>query len=329
MEYLMIAVFMCIALTTIVCGGINTVLSQNDLKIEVRPNPDRGWHQTWKPGPDEIWRAIPNSNGDWVPDTTKNLESLLMRSAEVINDTLRVPFNGEIKVENHGDGPMVRSREALDKLRALRQDGKNIRTAIKGPFCIFLDTGPRFTNDWRQIVYQFAHEFCHILTAFEDVTHDNPNAWFHEAICELASGYVLLEWQVSGYPASDYWEEQVKIARDDQEVRSYWEDEKGNISVSLNEWLEKHEDQPQKQLDSYGWWNAGEETQKWRNHFMYVARVLLPIFIEDPSGWNAIRKLPASRGMLKEYLQDWHKQVDDADKEFVKKVASKFGYTVE
>ena len=318
MEYLMIAVFMCIALTTIVCGGINTVLSQNGLKIEVRPNPDRGWQV----------------------DTTKDLESLLMKSAEVINDTLRVPFNGEIEVvENDSEGPMVYERSP----------GESV-------FLILLGLSLEFPTYCPRIVYQFAHEFCHILSNFEAVSKHNPNTWFHEAICELASGYVLLEGQqhfnyewlwpngeVPGETTTDYWKGEIERARKDSEVRNYWEDEKGNISVSLNEWLEKHEDQLQKQLDSYGWWNpeeetqkwrnhlwnAGEETQKWRNHFVYVARVLLPIFIKDPSGWNAIRKLPASRGMLREYLQDWHKQVDDSDKEFVKKVASKFGYTVE
>ena len=301
MKYLMIAVFMCIALTTIVCGEINTVLSQNDLNIEVRSNPNRGWQV----------------------DTTKDLESLLMKSTEVINDTLRVPFNGEIIVLSYDGGPMV----------AERSPGESV-------FLIFLDPHLEFPIYCPQIVYQFAHEFCHILSDFETVSKHNPNVWFHEVICELASGYVLLEGQqhfnykwlepkgaVPGKTTTDYWKGAIEQARKDKEVSDYWEDEKGNISVSLNQWVEDYEETHlRKQLNDDGWW-SGEK--KWRNHFTYVARVLLPIFIEDPSGWNAIRKLPASRGMLKEYLQDWHKQVDDSDKEFVEKVASEFGYTVE
>lgn len=302
MEYLMIAVFMCIALTTIVCGGINTVLSQNDLKIEVRPNPDRGWQV----------------------DTTKDLESLLMKSAEVINDTLRVPFNGEIIVISYGGVPMVDERSP----------GESVFLILLGPHLEFRTYCPH-------IVYQFAHEFCHILSNFETVSKHNPNAWFHEAICELASGYVLLEGQQHfnyewlwpkgegpGETTTDYWVKRECEARKDSEVRNYWEDEKGNISVSrLNQWVKDYEETHlREQLNYDGWW-LGED--KWRDHFTYVAKVLLPIFIEDPSGWNAIRKLPASRGMLREYLQDWHKQVDDSDKEFVEKVASEFGYTVE
>ena len=303
MEYLMIAVFMCIALTTIVCGEINTVLSQTRIDIEVIP---LAGGKSWR----------------WPANTIKDVESLLMKSSNAINRALRVPFNGKIMVlliEN--EHPKVLPRESTEH-----------------PFVMLLSPHSDYSNYWPQIVFQFAHEFCHILSG--EVSKDNPNAWFHEAICELASGYILLKGEqqfnyeslepnrvVSSETPTNYWIRRTCTARKDSEVRNYWENEKGNISVSLNQWVDDYEETHlRKQLNDDGWWR-GEK--KWRNHFTYVARVLLPIFIEDPSGWNAIRKLPASRGMLKEYLQDWHKQVDDSDKEFVEKVASEFGYTVE
>ncbi len=43
---------------------------------------------------------------------------------------------------------------------------------------------------WNQYAYQFAHEFCHLLSGYEDL-EGNPNNWFHETICELASVFTL------------------------------------------------------------------------------------------------------------------------------------------
>ena len=41
-----------------------------------------------------------------------------------------------------------------------------------------------------QFAYQFSHEFCHIMSDYERL-RENPNGWFHEAICELASVFTL------------------------------------------------------------------------------------------------------------------------------------------
>ena len=41
-----------------------------------------------------------------------------------------------------------------------------------------------------QYAYQFAHEFCHVLSGYEGL-EGNPNNWFHETICELASVFTL------------------------------------------------------------------------------------------------------------------------------------------
>ena len=48
-----------------------------------------------------------------------------------------------------------------------------------------------------------------------------------------------------------------------------------------------------------------------------VAYSLLPIFESDPTGWNAIRRLPDSSALFKDYLSDWHSQVEPIDKPFV------------
>lgn len=44
---------------------------------------------------------------------------------------------------------------------------------------------------WSQFSYQFGHELWHVMMN-HDVTHrDNPNDWFYEAMCELASVWVI------------------------------------------------------------------------------------------------------------------------------------------
>ena len=42
---------------------------------------------------------------------------------------------------------------------------------------------------WAQFSFQFAHEMGHIVCGFEE--YPNPNAWFEETLCEVASLFVL------------------------------------------------------------------------------------------------------------------------------------------
>ena len=54
-----------------------------------------------------------------------------------------------------------------------------------------------------------------------------------------------------------------------------------------------------------------------RDKYAIVAYALLPIFESDPTGWNAIRRLPDSSVLFKDYLCDWHSQVEPIDQPFV------------
>ena len=55
-----------------------------------------------------------------------------------------------------------------------------------------------------------------------------------------------------------------------------------------------------------------------------VAYQLLPLFEEDHSGWNTVRNFPNSKGLLFEYLADWHEQVAPEDKPFVNRLIGAF-----
>ena len=46
-------------------------------------------------------------------------------------------------------------------------------------------------DDFYYFIFDFAHEFCHILHNFEITTIDNPNLWFQEGIANMASMWAL------------------------------------------------------------------------------------------------------------------------------------------
>ena len=55
-----------------------------------------------------------------------------------------------------------------------------------------------------------------------------------------------------------------------------------------------------------------------------VARELLPLFEEEPSGWNAVRRFPASKSSLRDYLNEWVSEVEADDRPFVERIIQRF-----
>lgn len=51
-----------------------------------------------------------------------------------------------------------------------------------------------------------------------------------------------------------------------------------------------------------------------------VALEILPVFEDIPQGWNAVRHLPVSTGMIGEYIESWKNEVNDIDCAFVERV---------
>ena len=83
------------------------------------------------------------------------------------------------------------------------------------------------------------------------------------------------------------------------------------MGTTLSAWLLSEEESLR--LDQYH-----------RDRNAVVAYALLPIFESEPSGWNAIRRLPVSSAMFEDYLLEWHRQAEPADKPFITLVQSAF-----
>lgn len=161
---------------------------------------------------------------------------------------------------------------------------------------------------WAQFAYQFSHEFCHALSRYERL-RDNPNNWFHEALCELASVFTLRR-------MAERWPE--------QPTYPHW----AGYATALGTYADDLLTSPNRQLPHgitlAAWLVAHEKALRQdpyrRDNNATVAYNLLSLFEAEPTAWNAVRDLPICKGMLAEYLADWRRQVKTSDKPFVNRV---------
>ena len=172
---------------------------------------------------------------------------------------------------------------------------------------IFIQLTPR-DKKWAQFAYQFSHEFCHVLSDYERL-RKNPNSWFHETICELASIFTIrrMAEQWPTHPPYPDWANYVDALINYGEEHIFPNERRLSENTTLSTLLSLEEEELRK--DPY---------QREKNAM--VAYSLLPIFESSPAGWNAIRRLPDSSAMFRDYLLEWHTQVEPADKPFVKRI---------
>ena len=236
-------------------------------------------------------------SGEWGVARAADIEKLLSDVASQINGLLRTPWAGEIHVKpapSHDPTP----RTLLP---------------ITDPIVIQLTCKNR---RWAQYAYQFAHEFCHVLSGYEDL-EGNPNNWFHETVCELASMFTLRRmaerWPT--HPPYQNWADYSKHLLEYAVERQKREEVQLPIDTTLPDWLSSHESGLRK-----------NPYQRDKNDL--VAYALLPVFEELPAGWNAIRKFPSSSGELKCYLSDWALAADPDDVPFVVRLADMLEHTI-
>ena len=188
------------------------------------------------------------------------------------------------------------------------------RSTPEGPFTILLQARDMF---WSKYSYQFAHELCHVLSNYERL-RDNPNNWFHETICELASVFTLRrmaeKWTTSPpYPKwADYAESLASYAN---EMLSREECHLPS-GMTLARWLLLEEESLRRDTAAALASNT-RISDELRHKYAIVAYALLQVFESEPTGWNTIRRLPNSSALFKDYLSDWHSQVEPIDKPFV------------
>jgi len=234
---------------------------------------------------------------DWGTGCRHDIKAVLDDVASHLAGQLRTPFDGTVEVLNlPGEEPP----------RALYRDSG------VGNFLINLTAKDRH---WCQYSYQFAHELCHVLSGYERL-RDNPNNWFHEAICELASLFVLRRMAQS-------WASHPPFQN--------WKGYAPHLADYADCWIKEH--CARAPSGSFNTWLSDNEAELRRDCYLrdkngVAALQLLPLFENDPTGWNAVRRLPDSKGMIDAYIDSWKCQVDAVDRSFVEKVQLCLGFKV-
>ncbi len=179
-----------------------------------------------------------------------------------------------------------------------------------GEYQVRLSTGD---NLWSQWVFQFTHEFGHILSNYDTVSHQNK--WFEETVCEVASLFVLRcladTWRESNSPS---WKRYAPA------FRKYAEDRIRQAQLPLGQTLPRWYEEHARRLAKTGYD---------REKNTLVAVQLLPLFEKSPRHWAAITYLArAKKGhseTLPDYLKAWQAHCPEAHRAFVAEVAGKFG----
>lgn len=171
---------------------------------------------------------------------------------------------------------------------------------------------------WAQFSFQFGHEMGHIVCGFEE--YPNPNLWFEETLCEAASLFVLgrmaESWKTR--PPYPHWKGYAEA------LRKYREERTGKAALpektTLGEWFRGREVSLRK-----------DGTQRDLN--LTMAAALLPLFEEAPERWGAVATLNAVRGdasrSFARYLGDWSRSSPGKHREFIGKIAGRFGVSLD
>ena len=215
------------------------------------------------------------ADGDWGGARPEDIEVVARSVVEVL--TQGVAGDVSVRIDATSGSPVA--------LRRLGSRGEFIvRLCVQG-------------NQWAQLSYQFAHEFCHILA---DVTtwRSDRFAWLEEALCETASLCALRSlartWAVrTPYPGQPRYPG--KFA-----AYAAWrmQDEARTLpsGIDFQEWLAR-------QLSLL---QADAER---RDDNTIIAKELLPVFEADPTAWRAIRYLHGwlrdDGATLPEFLSSW------------------------
>ena len=231
--------------------------------------------------------------GAWGSASVEDIRAVLYDAALQINATLRQPVHATITVIHvPAANPQLLVHRSQDDWYWVQISADDRR--------------------WAQYVYQFSHEFCHIIVDPYAGTGWN-HQWFAEALCETASVFVLRrmakKWLVR--PPYPTWRDYARHLDAYADERLTDPDHTLPRGLSLPEWVASEE-------------QSLIHNAEQRKKNSVVAYAILTTLESCPAGWNAIRKLPieygTEPGSIDEYLRQWHASVDPADRDFANQV---------
>ena len=153
-----------------------------------------------------------------------------------------------------------------------------------------------------QFVYQFSHEFCHILSG-HDRLRGSLNTWFHESICQAASCFAIkgISERLGGRWMGVDWEGYLDAVLA----------ESGPI-CGIVSFVEAYED----------WLRVREPYDEERRRATNrMGASLYPILHRFPSWSGAVRRLPRGDARVGDYLMEWSEKAELEERSFVNTVA--------
>jgi hypothetical protein len=170
---------------------------------------------------------------------------------------------------------------------------------------------------WCQYAYQFAHEFCHILSGFDEDW--KGNLWFEESLCETASLFVLRRmaetWEKS--PPFEIWKTYAP------RFKEYADDVMNRRTIVAESRLADYYRKNQAKL-------IANPVDRERNGA--ISRILLKIMEAKPDAWEAVSWLnsaPSKPGETFEaYMAKWKKAAPERWHAFITDMAKRFGVAV-
>ena len=175
---------------------------------------------------------------------------------------------------------------------------------------------------WYQYVYQFAHEYCHLLSHFDrkqrggEILRDHQ--WFEESLCETASLYALRQSAVQWCNSAD-----------DPQLRE--------AAPQLAQYVRQLLAEPHRRLDpaiDFSTWYARHGQALRVEPYLrelndVVATQLLPLFERNPTYWGALATLhpasPVPGQSFADFLAAWSEASPSDIKPLVAEIQALFG----
>lgn len=239
----------------------------------------------------------------WGNTDQATLHSVFTSVQGVLSEPLLYAYDSAVHISHDVSGPIVLYE-------------RNAR----GDYQVLIDSEGTY---WGQQIFQFAHEYGHILSNYRWREGNDRQLWFEESIAAMASLYALRA--ISEKWKTDAPSQSMHFYALNGSLDSYWgnlRDNTPHINLSDVEFRQWYQDN-RRELESDGYL---------RNKNRVVAWHLLDIFERNPEAWNAVRymnKGPLYKNdTLQSYLSDWHQRTPPLWQNIPREILNRFGLTL-
>lgn len=173
---------------------------------------------------------------------------------------------------------------------------------------------------WSQLIYQFSHELCHVLSNNELAPNNSTHQqWFEESLCESFSlmtlGKTAKYWEIN--PPYPHWQEYSANIKKYQQDLLNKPDRLLPDNKTLSQWYDEHK--VQIEADPY------IDNRALNN---IVANQLYALFESEPNSWNSIKAInlgvDQTNISFDQFLNDWQNNSSIEQKRTVAKIRQTF-----